>query len=147
MSDDKSVTSTFTPLESMPSLRLNDVMKNLKKESTTVVNLDALIPAREAGEPVLKTLLLNIQRSVKVLSLRFTNFNQGSIDYLLEWLTQNDHLETLYLMGATLDEKNRKKLEDAWRKNLTGHRSDNMGFTFIRVTLEKKLEAEQQAAT
>lgn len=145
MSDTKSEASSFVPLEHMPTMRLNDIMRNLSKDSTTVVNLDALIPPKEAGEPVLKTLLLSLKPSVKVLSFRFNNFSAGSIDYLIEWLARNDYLEIVYFMGAALDEKNRKRLEDAWKKNLTGHRLDNMGLTFIRVTIEKQLEFQQQA--
>jgi len=45
-------------------------------------------------------------------------------------------------MGCMLDEKSRSKLEEAWRKKLTGHRTNNLGFTFIRVTHDKALVVE-----
>ena len=132
----------FIPLEVMPTMRLNDVLKNLSKPSTTVVNLDALIPPKDDGFDVLRTLLYRIRPEVKVLSLRFNNFSQESIEYLIDWLTENDHLETLYLMGSSLEEKQRQKVEEAWRKKLTGHRTNNLGYTMIRVSYEKEMEAK-----
>jgi hypothetical protein len=142
MDDDEEGSLEFVPLEVMPTMRLNDVVKNLNKPNVGVVNLDALIPPKEAGELVLKTLLYKIQPSVKVLSIRFNNLSAASIDYLIEWITGNKHLEMLYTMSCGLDDKARQKLEDAWKKNLTGHRKENMGFTFIRVTFEKEEEAK-----
>ena len=131
----------FTPLETMPSLRLNDVLAILNKKTGSVINVDACIPPKELGESVLKTILYKISPSVKVLSLRFNQFSQTSIDLLISWVSSNDHLETLYIMGCMLDEKARSKLEEAWRKKLTGHRTNNLGFTFIRVTHDKALLA------
>jgi hypothetical protein len=132
----------FVPLDTMPSMRLNDVVKLIEKEVSSVVNLDAIIPPREAGERVLKTLLLKLKPVVKVLSVRFNNFSPISIDYLIEYILKNDHIETLYFMGSGLEDKNRQRLEDAWRKNLTGHRKDNMGYTLIRVSFAKAEEAK-----
>lgn len=132
----------FIPMEVMPSLRLNDVLKNLFKPTTAVVNLDALIPPKELGFEVLRTLLYRIRPEVKTLSLRYNNFSAESIEYLIDWIAENDHLETLYIMGSGLDEKQRQKLEEAWRKKLTGHRKNNLGYTLIRVTFEKELEAK-----
>jgi hypothetical protein len=142
MDEDDEGSLEFEPLEEMPTLRLRDVVKNLEKPNTGVVNLDALIPPKESGELVLKTLLYKIQPSVKVLSVRFNNFNQTSIDYLIDWIAKNNHLEMLYTMSCGLDEKSRQKMEDAWKKNLTGHRKENLGFTFIRVTFDKEEEAK-----
>ncbi len=141
MEEDEEGSLDFVPLEVMPSMRLNDVVKNLDKP-TTVVNIDALIPPKEAGELVLKTLLYKIQPSVKVLSVRFNNFSSGSIEYLIDWIARNNHVEMLYTMNCGLDERARQRMEDAWKKNLTGHRKENMGFTFIRVTFEKEEEAK-----
>jgi hypothetical protein len=132
----------FIPLEVMPTMRLNDVVRNLEKPTTTVVNLDALIPAKDAGFEVLRTLLYKIRPEVKVLSLRFNNFSQASVEYLIDWIAVNDHLEIVYAMGSGIDDKYRQKFEDAWRKNLTGHRTQNLGYTFIRVTFEKEQEAK-----
>jgi hypothetical protein len=138
----------FEPLEVFPTMRLNDIARNLAKPSTSVVNLDALIPPREAGELVLQSLLYRLQRSIRVLSLRFNTFSAFSIEVLIDYIMQNDFIEILYLMGCGFDEKTRKRFEDAWKKNMTGHRTDNMGFTFIRVSQavkedQLKVEAAQ----
>ena len=45
-------------------------------------------------------------------------------------------------MGSGLEDKSRQRLEDAWKKNLTGHRKDNMGYTLIRVSFAKEEEAK-----
>lgn len=135
----------FIPLDTMPTSRLNDIMVSIDNQSTSVVTLDACLPSKEAGEDVLKTLLFKIQPNVKVLSLRFNNLTQYSCDLLIEWILINDHLETLYVMGSGLDEKTRSRLEDAWRKNLTGHRTSNLGYTFIRVSHQKAAEAAAAA--
>lgn len=142
MEGEEEVLDDFVPLDTMPTLRLKDVVKIIEKESTSVINLDALIPAREAGERVFKTLLLKLQPSVKVLSVRFNNFSPVSVDYLIEYILKNDHIEMLYFMGSGLEDKSRQRLEDAWRKNLTGHRKDNMGYTLIRVSFAKEEEAK-----
>jgi hypothetical protein len=132
----------FVPLEVMPTLRLNDVMRNLNKPTNSVVNLDALIPPKDLGFDVLRTLLYKIRPEVKTLSIRFNNLSQDSIEYLIDWIVVNDHLEMLYAMGCGIDEKFRGKLEDAWRKNLCGHRTQNLGYTLIRVSFEKEQEAK-----
>lgn len=137
----------FSPLEEMPSLRLQDIAQSLDKPSTSIVNLDALIPRGEDGELVLQTIFFKIQRAVKVLSLRFNHFSPFSLDLIVDWIAQNDHLEVFYLMGSGIDDKNRKRVEDAWKKNLTGHRFENMGFTFIRVTFETALAQKAEEAS
>lgn len=139
----------FEPLEVFPTLRLNDISRNLAKPSTSVVNLDALIPPKEDGELVLQSLLFKLQRSVRVLSLRFNSFSPFSIEVLIDYISQNDFIEILYLMGCGFDEKTRKRVEDVWKKNMIGHRTENMGFTFIRVShevMEEQLRAEAVAA-
>jgi hypothetical protein len=132
----------FMPMEEMPTLRLTHVLKNLNKPSTSVVNLDALLPPKDLGYDVLQTLLYRLRPEVKVLSLRFNNFSPICVEYLIDWIAENDHLETLYVFGSGIDEKFRQKLEDSWRKNLTGHRTSNMGYTLIRVSFEKESEAK-----
>jgi hypothetical protein len=127
----------FQPMELMPSSRLQDIVTLLDKGVSSVVTVDACLPPKEAGEQVLKTLLFKVQPCVKVLSLRFNQLSQYSCDLLTEWVSTNDHLETLYVMGSGFDEKSRSKLEDAWKKKLISHRSSNLGFTLIRVTHDK----------
>jgi hypothetical protein len=123
----------FEPLEEMPTMRLNDLVKTLAKPSTSVVNLDALLPIKDQ-ELILQTLFYKIQPAVKCLSLRFNTLNPISVELVIDWIAHNNFIEILYTMGCGFDEKTRKRLEDAWRKNMTGHRLDNMGYTFIRVT-------------
>jgi hypothetical protein len=127
----------FQPMELMPSSRLQDIVTLLDKGVSSVVTVDACLPPKEAGEQVLKTLLFKVQPCVKVLSLRFNQLSQYSCDLLTEWVSTNDHLETLYVMGSGFDEKSRSKLEDAWKKKLISHRSSNLGFTLTRVTHDK----------
>eukprot|EP01031_Cornospumella_fuschlensis_P031480 gene31480-38048_t len=136
MSDD-GVDDEFEPLDKMPTMRLNDIYSSFDTFKGSVVNLDALIPALEAGESVLQSLFYKMPKSTKTLSLRFNNLSSFSIELLVDWISQNDHIETFYLMGCGLDEKNRQRVEDAWKKNLTGHRKDNMGYTFYRVDFSK----------
>jgi hypothetical protein len=129
----------FAPLETMPTSRLGDIVTLLDKKKSSVVNVDACLPPKEAGEMVLKTLLYKISSCVKILSLRFNVLSPYSVDLITSWVASNDHLETLYIMGSGLDEKARSKLEDAWKRKLTGHRTMNLGYTFIRVTHDKAL--------
>lgn len=130
------------PLQYMPTSRLTDIVRCIELEASAVINLDACLPQKEAGEDVLKTILFKIRPNVRTLSLRFNNLTQYSCDLLIEWITINDYLETLYVMGSGLDERTRQRLEDSWRKNLTGHRTTNMGYTLIRVSHEKAAEAK-----
>lgn len=141
LSDDEE--EEFIPLEVMPTSRLTDIVRSLDNATASIINIDACLPQRDAGEDVLKTILFKVQPNVKVLSLRFNNLTQYSCDLVVEWISINDYLETLYIMGSGLDEKTRNRLEDAWRKNLTGHRTTNQGYTLIRVPLEKALESTE----
>ena len=137
LSDDED--DGFIPMDEMPTSRLNDIITTLEKKTVSVITVDACLPPKEYGEMVLKTILYKISSCVKVLSLRFNQLSQYSCDLIISWIATNDHLETLYMMGCGLDERNRSKLEDAWRRKLTGHRTNNLGFTFIRVTHDKAL--------
>eukprot|EP01039_Chlorochromonas_danica_P003767 gene3767-4117_t len=127
----------FVPLQVMPTMRLNDIYAKFDRSTSSVVNLDALIPPLEAGEEVLQSLFYKMPRSTRTLSLRFNNLSPFSVELLIDWVSQNDYLETLYVMGCGIDDKNRLKLEDAWKKNYTGHRTDNLGYTFYRVDFSK----------
>jgi hypothetical protein len=49
---------------------------------------------------------------------------------------KNCTLEALYLMGTNMDEKNRAKIEDAWKKHLVGHQTTTYGFSFVRANPE-----------
>ena len=113
----------FTPAI-MPTSRLTDIMKVLTTKSPAVLNIDALLPPKEAGENVLKTILRRIPVSITTFSLRFNNLSANSIEELISWISSNNHLEVLYVMGSGIDEKNRVHLEQAWKKNLANHRFD-----------------------
>jgi hypothetical protein len=129
----------FLPLEVMPTSRLNDIAVLLDKKVSSVVSFDAVLPPKEAGEHVLKSLLFKVSSNVKVMSLRYNQLSLYSIDLIISWVAGNAFLETLYVMGSGFDEKNRLRLEDAWKKHLIGHRTTNMGYTFLRVTADKKV--------
>ena len=147
------------PFEELPSGRLKDIMKLLDNRDPTVVTLDSLIfnestrtnPAlQELGLRVLQTFLYNIKPSVKTLSLRHNFFTPEAQDYLIEWLTQNDWVEILYLQGSTFDPKNKEALLAAWKKNLSSHRGDNFvneedptsANTLIRIVYDPNYEPE-----
>jgi hypothetical protein len=144
-----STTSSFVPLDKMPNDRLTDVVKVLETKTPSVINIDAIIPAKDAGDMVLKTVLHKMPKSVKVFSLRFNQLSAFSINEIIEWVLVNEQLQTLYIMGCGIDEKSRERLESAWRKNLAGHRTENFGYTLIRVPValmvaHLKAEAENQ---
>lgn len=112
----------FIPLSIMPTSRLTDIMKVLSTRSPAVLNIDALLPPKEAGENVLKTILKQMPVSVTTFSLRFNHLSANSIEELISWISSNNHLEVLYVMGSGIDEKSRTHLEQAWKKNLVNHR-------------------------
>jgi hypothetical protein len=123
----------FSPLEIMPTDRLQDMMNDLNTKQMTVLNLDALIP-NNTDTRVLRTILDNITESVRTLSLRFNNFKSNELcDILIEWIGKCYTIEALYLMGTNMDEKNRVKIGDAWGKNLIAHRTETYGFSFFRI--------------
>lgn len=122
-------------LEDMPTNRLKDVVKILQNKKPEVVNIDAIVPPKEDGEDILRTLLRLIPSTTKCFSMRFNNLSLKSIDEVINWIQKNDYIEALYIMGCGIDDKNRERLEASWRKNMAGHRTENMGYTFIRVPL------------
>jgi hypothetical protein len=130
---DDSHTDSFTPLKTMPTDRLQDVMRDLTSKQLSVVNLDALIPG-SSDSKLLKTLLFSVTPSVRTLSLRFNNFKSADLtEALIDWISTNDTIENLYLMGSHLDDKSRSKIEAAWKKHLVGHRIETYGFSFFRI--------------
>ena len=131
-------------LPTLPTSRLNDILDDMKAKELSVVNLDALIPST-SDIMVLKTLLYNVRSSVRTLSLRFNNvFKQPEFcELLCDWLiNRNTTLEVLYIMGCDIDDKQRQKIEDAWRKKLKRHRTDNFGFTLQRYDLDRDISME-----
>ena len=85
---------------------------------------------------VLQTFLYNVKPSVKTLSIRHNTFTPEAIEYLIEWVVQNDWIEILYIQGCNLDEKNKELLIDAWKKNLSSHRTDNFDNVLIRIVYD-----------
>ena len=132
----------FEPLPSMPSSRLNDVMTNLETKQLSVLSLDGCIPGGESCAVVLQTILYKMTSSIKTLSLRFNNLTPAACILLVEWVGINTTLEMLYLMSSGIDDKARANLEAAWKKNLCSQRTENFGFTFIRVPKPEEEENE-----
>lgn len=121
--------------DEMPTSRLKDIYDTLTTKKPTVVNLDALLPPGKKGLRVLKTILYNLPVSVQTLSLRFNQLNNESVEALLQWLALNNTLHALYLMGSGID-SSKERFEAAWKRNLSSHRTDNMGSTFIRIFVD-----------
>lgn len=133
----------FQPMTKMPSNRLQDHLdklnnQNQKTGGTSVLNLDATLPTdKDICVNVLKTLLYKIPNTMTTLSLRFNQLGSSElIEILLDYILHNTFLQTLYIMSSGISNNDRNKLEDAWKKNLVSHRTDNMGFTFIRISKE-----------
>jgi len=132
--DEEELPLNFIPIERMPSSRLEDIFLTIKTRPIASISLDALVPSGDIGCQVLQTLLHSLKPHVKTLSLRFLNFNAEALEWFIEWLTDNKHLEVLYLMGtAGIDDKGKARVKDAWSKNLFSPRTDKQGFTFIRI--------------
>lgn len=131
---DVSTDEIFIPLtlNDMPTERLKDVFNLLENKQPSVLNLDACITGPLTIR-ILRTLLLKIDsvRSLKTLSLRFNNLGDVGAQYLSSWLSTNDFLEVIYLLGTGIIKI--ELVDEAWRKNLIGHKVDNNGYTFIRV--------------
>ena len=125
----------FVPMaiDEVPNLKLRDVLSRMGRGSMKVVNLDALLPPDKAAcFRVLRTALLLLPKSCKVLSLRFNQLNaEPLVEVLLDWLAANDHVETLYLMSSDIQEKDRLKLEAEWKKHLKYHQTENMVSTSV----------------
>lgn len=137
MSDDESESNDGL-LKIMPTGRLQDVLNRLNRpeRQTSVVNLDACLTTATISVPVLQTLLAKCT-NIKTLSMRFNNLGSPEIlEVLIDWIHNNDKLEAFYFMSSGVDDKYRVKLEDAWKKHLNSHRTDNLGFTLIRVYVD-----------
>ena len=131
----------FVPLSSMPTKRLQDIVDKLDRDegtrAGTVVNLEGLLTRDIVSVPILMTILYKLKPSVKTLSLRFNNLGPSEVDSFVSWLETNDFLEILYILSSGIDDKSKSKVEDAWKKNLVGHSTDNFGYTFLRLTDEE----------
>ena len=138
VSDD--VDSDFIPLDTMPTGRLTDVVNCLDTKHPAVVNLDACIPPGDIV--VLKTILMKIEqvKSVKTLSLRFNNLGEVGGRILVDWISKNDFIEVLYILGTGIDTPVKIAMEEAWKKNLRGHKIENMGYTLIRVAQDTNIQ-------
>ena len=133
----------FEPLAEMPTSRLGDVMRNLSEKQVSVVNLDACLPQGAMCLPVLQTILFSLTASVKTLSLRFNMLTPEACQMLVEWASVNETVEMVYLNMSNMDDKCRAAFEANWRKKLSSPRTDNMGWTFIRVVkVEEKEDPE-----
>lgn len=136
----------FEPLtcDTMPTGRLKDILAKIENSEPSVVNLDACIPATPIGYQVLQTVLYRLKPSCKILSLRFNTFSLESQDLLIEYIAQNDWIETLYLMGTGITPPKLSSLETAWKKHLKARPSENYGFTLIRVFIDPNAPPEEE---
>jgi len=123
----------FEPLAEMPTSRLQDVVRNLTEKQLSVVNLDACLPTGEQCLPVLQSILFALTSSVKTLSLRFNMLSHEACQMLVEWATVDENMQMVYLHMSNMEEKHRAQFEANWRKKLSSQRTDNNGWTFIRV--------------
>mmetsp|Transcript_14531 Transcript_14531/g.15221 ORF Transcript_14531/g.15221 Transcript_14531/m.15221 type:complete len:149 (+) Transcript_14531:37-483(+) len=121
-----------SPIMIMPTGRLRDIIEILENKQPSVINLDTCLP--EGNLSILEYILDKIGPSVKTLSLRFNNLKEEGAQIITEWLSINDTIEVLYLMGTNISSNSRQNIENAFKKNLIGHRTTNMGYTLIRVT-------------
>ena len=133
----------FEPLIDMPSSRLNDVLNNLETKQLSVLSLDGCLPGGDMCSVVLQTILFKMTSSVKTLSLRFNNLTPAACSVLNDWIGINKSLEMLYLMSSGIDDKSKASLETSWRKNLTSQRTENWGYTFIRVPAPEQEEEDE----
>jgi hypothetical protein len=112
----------------------------ITEKEPSVINLDACLGTPDSAVQLrlLQTFLYMLKPCVKTLSLRFNKLHAESQDYLVDWIIQNTTLEMLYLLETDFNTKKKAQLEENWKKNLTSHRTDNFGFTFIRVSAASK---------
>jgi len=134
----------FEPMavSDLPSSRLRDVGEILTNKQVSVINLDACLPQGENCLPVLQTLLFMLTASVKTLSLRFNMLTPEASSILVDWASVNDTVETVYLNMSNMDDKKREAFEANWKKKLSSQRTDNQGWTFIRVIEVPEVEEE-----
>lgn len=143
-SDSQSNLSPLPAALAMPSRRLTDIVEILEKKQPSVVNLDTCFLTSDPNTlTILEYILEKIPPSVKTLSLRFNNIRDDGGQVILEWLLMNETLEVLYLMGTNISPNLRQGIENAFKKNLVGHRTTNMGYTFIRVSPRSDVEPKE----
>lgn len=87
---------------------------------------------------VLKTIILKIDEfnTVKTLSLRFNRLSVEMVELVIEWVTGNSSIETLYFHSCGIEDKNKLRLEEAWKKNLSNHKTQCFGYTLIRAYVD-----------
>ena len=71
------------------------------------------------------------------------SFVPEAVEYFIDWIAQNDWVEILYIQGCNIDEKNKELLMNAWKKNLSSHRTDNFDNVFIRIVHDPHAGAEE----
>jgi hypothetical protein len=144
MEERDSQSNLSSPVLVMPTGRLRDVIEILDTKQPSVLNLDTCLPSDSPSSLslILEHILDKIGPSVKTLSLRFNNLRDEGAQIVIEWLVMNDTLEVLYLMGTNISPAARQGIENAFKRNLIGHRTTNMGFTLIRVTPKPVVEGE-----
>ena len=117
----------------MPTSRLNDVLTALTTKEPKVLNLDACLPTGPACASVLQTLLAYTPKSVKTVSFRFNALTPEASQYLIDFTSVNDTVEVMYLNMTNMDEKFRSQIEANWMKHMASPRTDNQGWTLIRI--------------
>lgn len=117
----------------MPTRRLNDVLTALTTKQPKVLNLDACLPAGPQCAPVLQTILAYLPACVKTLSLRFNSMTPEACQILVDFTSVNESVECMYLNMSSIDEKFRGQIEANWFKKLASPRTDNQGWTLIRI--------------
>lgn len=132
----------FEPMITMPSSRLTDIITGLNEKQLTVLNLDACLPNGDACLPVLQTILFALTPSVKTISFRYNMLTTEACQMLVEWASVNDTVEMVYLHMSNMDEKYRANFEANWRKKLSSPRTQNNGWTFIRVVFVEENEED-----
>ena len=65
------------------------------------------------------------------------------IDQEIPLIAGTYHCEILYIQGCNVDEKNKELLMNAWKKNLSSHRTDNFDNVFIRIVHDPNAGAEE----
>jgi hypothetical protein len=145
--ESESQSNVSSPALVMPSGRLRDIIEILDTKQPSVLNLDTCLPDGPQLLSILEYILDRIGPSIKTLSLRFNNIKEDGAQLVAEWLSMNDTLEILYLMGTNISAASRQGIENAFKKNLFGHRSTNMGFTLIRVSERAVPDKDAKAAS
>jgi hypothetical protein len=135
----------FEPIgiDDLPTSRLRDVAESLSTKKMSVINLDACLPKGDDCVSVLQTILFMLTESVKTLSLRFNMLTPEASQLLVDWASVNDTVEIVYLNMSNMSDKTRDAFEANWKKKLSSQRTDNQGWTFIRVVEVPEVDEEE----